>query len=450
MKDVAALPAEQQVDAVAKKLQELNPGFDGKETHKIEGGVVTELQIASIDITDISPVRALAGLKKLATGGFNDLSHLSDLSPLQGMPLTILSCTHSLVSDLSPLRGMPLKRTGMWLYASIQPHTAQGIPLTYLGVQHTLVSDLSPLKGIPLTKLDCDNTQVFDLSVVRGMALEAATLTPRNITKGLEVIRQMKSITMLGIEWTNMLPAEEFWRKYDAGDFDKPTQSAKPITTFNDPAFQQWMKTVAALPADQQVEAVSKKLQELNPGFDGKETHKIENGVVIELQFNTDNVTDISPLRALAGLKDLHCPGSEQGKRMLSDLSPLEGLHLTNLDCGYSQVSTLLPLAGMRLTGLVCWQTAVSDLTPLQGMPLKGMLCNNTKISDLSPLKGMARERSTNFPGTLVSDLSPLAGMPLTHLDCGWTPVSTLVAAQRDASGFSQLLRHAGAPTCRR
>ena len=37
---------------------------------------------------------------------------------------------------------------------------------------------------------------------------------------------------------------------------------------------------------------------ELNPGFDGKVTPMIENGVVTELQFVTDNVTDISPVRA--------------------------------------------------------------------------------------------------------------------------------------------------------
>ena len=30
MKDVAAMPAEKQVEAVSKKLMELNPGFDGK------------------------------------------------------------------------------------------------------------------------------------------------------------------------------------------------------------------------------------------------------------------------------------------------------------------------------------------------------------------------------------------------------------------------------------
>ena len=32
MKEVAGMPAEKQVKAVAKKLQELNPGFDGKVT----------------------------------------------------------------------------------------------------------------------------------------------------------------------------------------------------------------------------------------------------------------------------------------------------------------------------------------------------------------------------------------------------------------------------------
>ena len=65
------------------------------------------------------------------------------------------------------------------------------------------------------------------------------------------------------------------------------------------------MKDVAALPAEKQVEAVAKKLQELNPGFDGKVTGRwgqatpsIDNGVVTDFGFCTDNVTDISPVRA--------------------------------------------------------------------------------------------------------------------------------------------------------
>ena len=97
----------------------------------------------------------------------------------------------------------------------------------------------------------------------------------------------------------------------------------QPNQPWNTPAFQAWMKTVAALPAEKQVEAVSKKLMELNPGFDGNVggagakgnsgPPKIENGVVTELAFVTDNVSDISPVRALAGLKVLSCGDSGWG-----------------------------------------------------------------------------------------------------------------------------------------
>ena len=61
---MAALPAEKQVDAVAIKLQELNPEFDGKltgldgnGTPMIAKGMVTELGFVSDNVTDISPLR---------------------------------------------------------------------------------------------------------------------------------------------------------------------------------------------------------------------------------------------------------------------------------------------------------------------------------------------------------------------------------------------------------
>jgi hypothetical protein len=53
------------------------------------------------------------------------------------------------------------------------------------------------------------------------------------------------------------------------------------------------------MPAEKQVKAVAKKLQELNPGFDGKVTPTIDFLDVTGLAFVTDNVTDISPVRAL-------------------------------------------------------------------------------------------------------------------------------------------------------
>ena len=151
------------------------------------------------------------------------------------------------------------------------------------------------------------------------------------------------------------------------------------------PTAEQQEAAVAQLPAEEQVEAVAKKLQELNPGFDGKTTPTIFKGVVVGLQFCTDNVTDISPVRALAGLKNLSCGGSSLsnissesglvGSGKLVDLTPLKGMPLTELDCGQTQVTDLTPLKGMPLTTLTCRLTQVSDLTPLNGMPLTMLYC---------------------------------------------------------------------------
>jgi tRNA A-37 threonylcarbamoyl transferase component Bud32 len=185
-----------------------------------------------------------------------------------------------------------------------------------------------------------------------------------------------------------------------------------------------WLKEVTCLPADRQVAAVAGKLKESNPGFDAKVTPKIEGGVVTELQVLTDEVTDLRPVRALAGLKALDCSGT-RGKGRLTDLSPLRGMKLTTLACAGTQVTDLSPLRGMRLKELNVWYTPVSDLSPLKGMDLRILGCGGTEVSDLSALKGM-KLQELNIWGTPVSDLSPLQGMGLTTLACAGTRVSDL------------------------
>src|SRR5262249_49486470 len=157
---------------------------------------------------------------------------------------------------------------------------------------------------------------------------------------------------------------------------------------------------VAALPADQQVKAVVARLKELNPGFDGKVTPIwIQGGVVTGLQFRTDEVVNVGPVRALKGLTYLDCSGPYPRKGKLSDLSPLNGMSLSFLDCGSTQVADLTALSGMPLRSFHCSLTFVSDLAPLKGIPLK--------VLDLQ--------------GTSVSDVAPLEGMPLEHLRCNLT-----------------------------
>jgi len=212
------------------------------------------------------------------------------------------------------------------------------------------------------------------------------------------------------------------------------SQASKTATDTNSPAFQQWMSDVAALNAEEQIKAISKKLMELNSGFDGTitdhdgtELPKIENGVITGIGIVTDSVTDISPIRALKGLVMLSCGGSDGGQGQLADLSPLKGMRLSTFACQNTKVSDLSSLVGMNLESLQCDHTPVSDLRALKGMPLTTLSCQGTQISELSILHGM-NLAWVGIESTRVSDLSVLQGMPITELYCNDTEVTDLAA----------------------
>lgn len=201
----------------------------------------------------------------------------------------------------------------------------------------------------------------------------------------------------------------------------------------HDPSFVQWVKGVQAMPAGMQLEAVSKKLVELNPEFDGKLTgHRakgppnINEGIVTGLGFATDNVTDISPIRALSGITNLRLNGNDKTSRF-RDLSPVEGLQLTTITFGNSGVANLEPLRGMRLTEIEFIHSKVSSLAPLRGMPLKIVRFGGIgmSISDLSPLRD-APLTHLICTSPALSDLSPLAGKELISLDIQGTKVTDI------------------------
>ena len=230
--------------------------------------------------------------------------------------------------------------------------------------------------------------------------------------------------------------------------------SASGKLFMHDPAFPQWVQDVQVMPAEKQLEAVSKKLRDLNPKFDGKlgigvfgPPFKIENGAVTELAFWTDNVTDISPVRGLSALKQLKCWGTDfngsladlsplegmrltmlgfMGNEKIRDISSLRGMPLTMLDLFKTSVSDLTPLKGMQLTVLKLRFTPVADLEPLKGMPLTDLDCNGVRgLQDISPLKGM-KLTHLELSGSQVTDFSPLRGMPLENLWLSSTPFGDL------------------------
>jgi hypothetical protein len=78
---------------------------------------------------------------------------------------------------------------------------------------------LAHLKGMPLMKLAIQGTGITDLTPVQGMPLEEIRLTPKNISRGLDILRGMKSLKTIGIDYNQSWPAAEFWKRYDNGEF---------------------------------------------------------------------------------------------------------------------------------------------------------------------------------------------------------------------------------------
>ncbi len=214
-------------------------------------------------------------------------TQVSDLSPLKGMQLTELSCFHTQVADLSPLAGMPLSKLQCGDSKVTELKPLQGMPLTYLNLDRTQVADLSPLRNMPLIFLSFDKCSlVTDISPLEGMRLVYLYLSGTKVTPA-GVAALIKTLPdKCDVRW------------------DKPANVGK---AWELPAFKNWEKEVAALPAEEQVKAVVKKLQELNPGFDGKHGKQIEDGVVTAFQFASNDVIDISAIRALRQLRRLRC-----------------------------------------------------------------------------------------------------------------------------------------------
>ncbi|MFN0018269.1 MAG: SUMF1/EgtB/PvdO family nonheme iron enzyme [Pirellulaceae bacterium] len=432
VKRIAALPAPEQIDEVRKEMKKRNPDYTGEIELIVENERVTRLVLQASGIRDLSPARALPHLEYLECSGsptLDDLrtlqgsrlrilsirnSGVSDLKPLQGMKLQGLECSSmSKLTDLSPLRGMPL--TGLSIaFTPVQDLSPlQGMNLADLNCESTAVSDLSLLAGMPLVDINYRGTKVTDISALKGMPLTRVTCD-FNPDRDAQILREIKTL-----QFINNQPAAKFWKEVGFAPF--PAAKAKRI---------------AALPVAEQIEEVRKEMKMRNPDFDGTLVPTNENDSVTKLEFFTNNVEDISPIRAFTHLTALNCraDGAIPGK--LADLKPLQGMQLQSLTLSVNKVSDLAPLQGMPLTDLYidnslvadltalkgmqlkvlnCSYTQVSSLKILEGMPLTILWCNHTAVDDITPVKDMPLVWFT-IQGTKVKDLSPLKGMPLTQI----------------------------------
>jgi Leucine-rich repeat (LRR) protein len=134
------------------------------------------------------------------------------------MPLTELMLVGTKVENLGPLHGLPLQF--LWanetLINDISP--LSGCPLVSLTLHRTKVADLTPLANmVSLKRLHIGETAVSDLTPLKDLALERLIFNPKNIKNGLEIIRNMPTLTEFGITLEALMPPTEFWAMVDQG-----------------------------------------------------------------------------------------------------------------------------------------------------------------------------------------------------------------------------------------
>lgn len=398
----AGLQAEQLVQAVAAKLQELNPGFDGKVGHRADGGRVVEFHFVTDFVTDIRPVRALRDVEILVCHGSESArGRLTDLGPVKDLPsLRYLDFSANQVQDLSPLRGLPLQELFGWANPLADLRPLRYLPLATLDLNFTFVTDLSPLEHLPLTRLLVRAPYAIDFSSLERLPLREihCEFRPNRHAKSLRAMRTLRTI--------NDLPAVTFWAAHDA----------------RRKAMKDWLPRASSLPADQRVAAVTAKLREFNPEFQDKVYPTIEDGDVVELQLFVDHVTDIGPVRAFKNLKRLKLLGTKPGQGRLYDLDPIRDLPLAFINFSNTQVTELSALRRMPITAVTCGSTPVNDLSPLQTLPITYLDCRSSRVTDLTPLKGL-KITYLDVKDCGITNFLPLSDLPLDRLFGSFEPV---------------------------
>jgi len=247
----------EQVQAVADRLRQLNPGFDGavQPTYAADGTVVG-LRFSTDRVANLAPLAQLTTLRQLTCDGsdywkgqVSDLTPLrglrltelrlrnnqvQDLTPLQGMPLTSLDCCWTRVRSLAPLRGLPLDSLYCCATEITSLEPLRGLSLTSLNCGNTRVPNLEALRGLPLRILICgNNPNLTDLAPLQGMRLEIFNAM-RTQVSDYAVLRGMPLYNLAGdfqperdavflrsfsrLVTINDRPAAEFWRKLAGGE----------------------------------------------------------------------------------------------------------------------------------------------------------------------------------------------------------------------------------------
>jgi Leucine-rich repeat (LRR) protein len=349
VKEVEALPLEQRARAVVRRLMDLNPGFSASDASwELEEERLNALSVRAARVADISPLRALKGLRKLTLDGTSDVpSPVTQLAPLAGLGLTYLSIRNVAATDLSPLAGMPLEE--VW---------CDFIPERDARVFRPMKT-LRKINGLPTDRVWTDHDWAQKTARLPGDRLALAVMG-RLKERSPELLLFIKP----RIEGGKIV------------ELNVPLRACKDL----------W--PLRALPDLRVLGGEARKGLKRAP--DLADLSPLRGLPLNALGLEGSAVSDLAPLRGMP-LERL----SLRQTRVTS-LAPLAGMPLTSLDIAQTQVSDLSPLRGMKLTSLHLEGTRVADLSLLAGMPLREVWADQKVVRSSEVLRGVKTLEKVN------------------------------------------------------
>ena len=165
------------------------------------GGEIREVGLADSGVTDIAPLEDLP-LRILDLHGLP----VSDISVLEGMPLKKLALSETPVSDISVLKGMPLEELYLMNSKVVDLSPLADSRIKKLNLLGTDVEDISPVAKLPLHTLWLNDTKVRDLSPLRGKSLESLDVsgTPVDDLSPLAQMGTLKRLNIAGSKVTDL------------------------------------------------------------------------------------------------------------------------------------------------------------------------------------------------------------------------------------------------------
>ena len=304
---------------------------------------------------------------------------ISDLSILEGTPISRLAVQSTKVCDLRPVRTMKLTFLDLWDTPVTDLSPLRGLPLTSINLGATNVTDLSPLEGMPLADFFADRAAFTDFAplakcpTLRNIHLPRPN--PGALPQNIEPLRNLPKLERISFQydWSTgpICTAKDFWAHWDGLGWLRALQDGEFKFTAKQLESGQWRVSL------------------------GHET-----------RFNDCSI-----------FKGAHLVWLNLENTGVADLSPLRDIPLEVLDTGRTRVTDVSTLRGSTLARSLkvfsLYDTRVTDFSPVaECVNLTGFVACKTSLQDIGFFRELKACTGVFFTNTLVTDVSALSEMP--------------------------------------